>query len=141
MIGIDTNALIDLFKGDVGLRKLLSKIDEKIVEYYHRCKIFVFMGKNEGIPRSILEAMSCGKAIIAASNSGIPEAVIDGKNGFLVENTNSDILAKKIILLLNNDELRINFGIVGRSMIKNEFNWEQFIENLNQNLQILSNDN
>jgi glycosyltransferase involved in cell wall biosynthesis len=49
------------------------------------CDIFVLLSDYEGIPMSVLEAMSCGKAIIASRVGGIPEAL--GEGGILVETT------------------------------------------------------
>ncbi len=103
-----------------------------IFEIYKKSKIFVLMGENEGIPRSILEAMSCGIPVIAASNSGIPDVIINRVNGILVENNNPKILSEKISELLSNSDLRNKIGIEARKTIIEKHNWKDFINNLNQ---------
>ncbi len=105
---------------------------KKIEQYYQNSKIFVFMGKNEGIPRSMLEAMSCGKVVIAAPNSGIPDVIIDSKNGILVKNGEHDLLSNKIINLLSDIELAKKLGTEARSTIEKEHTWSNFITNLNE---------
>ena len=89
------------------------------------------MGKNEGIPRSILEAMSCEKAVIAASNSGIPDVIQHNENGILVDDNNYEKLAKEIISLLQNDQKRKKLGTNARSTIINNFNWNIFVKKMN----------
>jgi len=103
---------------------------DKIIPYYNDSQIFVFMGRNEGIPRSILEAMACGKPVIAAPNSGIPDVIKDGINGFLINNNQPNLLAEKIIMLLNDKKHRENIGLAARKTIEDKFTWESFVEQL-----------
>ena len=103
---------------------------DKIISYYTDSQVFVFMGRNEGIPRSILEAMACGKPVIAAPNSGIPDVIEDGINGFLVNNNQPNLLAEKIITLLNDKKYRENIGQSARKTIEEKFTWELFIEQI-----------
>jgi glycosyltransferase involved in cell wall biosynthesis len=88
------------------------------------------MGRNEGIPRSILEAMACGKPVIAAPNSGIPDVIEDGINGFLVNNNQPNLLAEKIVTLLNDEKYRENIGKSARKTIEEKFSWESFVEQI-----------
>ena len=53
-----------------------------------------------------LEANLHGKPVIAASVGGVPDAVVDGVSGFLIEENNITILKEKILLLMNNKKLR-----------------------------------
>jgi glycosyltransferase involved in cell wall biosynthesis len=47
-------------------------------------------GNTEGLPTAIQEAMACGTAILSTRHAGIPEAVIEGENGFLVDEFDLD---------------------------------------------------
>ena len=102
----------------------------KIQKYYDECSIFVLMGQNEGIPRSILEAMSSGKAVISAPNSGIPDVIKNNLNGILVENGNSEKLSDNIIKLLTDLEFRTKIQIAARKTIEDDFTWGLFINKL-----------
>ncbi len=76
----------------------------------------------EGISNSILEYMSLGKAVIATRGGGTDEVVIDFKNGFLIDPGNEGQLIEKILCLIGNRKLAIEFGDYGRRMIKEKFN-------------------
>ena len=75
----------------------------------------------EGIPRSILEAMSCGKPVITTDWVGTKEAVEDGKNGFLVPIKNSDALAEKMIELIEKPEMAKEMSKNSYEMCKQKF--------------------
>lgn len=69
------------------------------VSFYGNCSVFVLPSYyREGLPRTILEAMSCGRPVITTDWPGCREPVFDGKNGFLVPVQNSDALAEKMSL-------------------------------------------
>lgn len=67
----------------------------------------------ESFPNVLLEAMACGKAIIATNVFGIPEIVEDGREGFLIEPKNSRELKKKIEEFLHHPELAKKMGLCG----------------------------
>lgn len=65
--------------------------------------IFVLPSKNEGVPMSILEAMGHGVPVLATKVGGIPEVIINEKNGFLLERS-PKAFAEKIIYLYDNKD-------------------------------------
>lgn len=67
--------------------------------------IYVLPSYDEGLPMGVLEGMAAGLPVISTPVGGIPEAVIDGQNGFLVAPGDSATLAEKLLLLANNMEL------------------------------------
>lgn len=70
------------------------------VEYYHKCTTFVLPSYyREGLPRTILEAMACGRGVITTDWPGCREPITDGKNGFLVPIKDAASLADKMIAL------------------------------------------
>jgi glycosyltransferase involved in cell wall biosynthesis len=79
----------------------------------------------EGRPRVILEAMACGKSIVATKVGGIKDLIIDGKTGFLVEEGNAQKIAEMINSLLKNKKLREEIGKNAYKFIKNKFTWER----------------
>lgn len=81
-----------------------------VVPYYHDCSVFVLPSYREGTPRSVLEAMSCGRAIITTDAPGCRETVKDGVNGFLVPVKNVDVLVQKMILFIENPILVESMG-------------------------------
>ncbi|MFQ6082771.1 MAG: glycosyltransferase family 4 protein [Candidatus Aminicenantia bacterium] len=91
----------------------------------------------EGISNSIMEYMALGKPVIATNGGGTRELVIDNETGFLININDIDDLANKIILLLENQNLRKKLGQNGKERILSEFALEKMISsyyNLYQSL-------
>lgn len=82
----------------------------------------------DGIPLVLMEALAIGTPSVASKISGIPELVIDGETGFLVEPGNIDQLAEKITVLLNDWNLQERIAKAGRVKIEQEFNIEKNAE-------------
>jgi len=75
----------------------------------------------EGLPKVLIEAAACGRAIVTTDNPGCAEAVIHGVNGFIVPAKNSALLADAIEQLVGNAKLRQSMGKAGRELAENEF--------------------
>ena len=81
------------------------------VEYYKQSSVFVLPSYyREGLPRSILEAMSCGRAVITTDWPGCREPIKDGVNGFLVPVKDSKALAEKMCALIASEKLLKNMA-------------------------------
>lgn len=74
------------------------------------CNVLILPSYNEGLPICILEAMSFGKAIISTKVGGIPEIVIDGENGFLVDPGDAILLERSIENMLEDVTLSYEMG-------------------------------
>jgi predicted SAM-dependent methyltransferase len=79
-------------------------------QLYENCDFVVFPSRYESFGLVPLEAMVYQKPIIAAAAGAIPEVVIDGKSGLLFEPDNEQDLARKILLLINDEPLRKKLG-------------------------------
>jgi glycosyltransferase involved in cell wall biosynthesis len=76
----------------------------------------------EALPMVILEAMACGKAIIASRVGDIPILVKHGKNGFLIDPRDDIALESYIRILCDNKKLRKEMGFFSRKLVEEEFN-------------------
>lgn len=82
-----------------------------IVQEYLNSSVYVMSSIYEGFGLVLTEAMACGLPCISFDcPSGPSEIIKDGEDGFLVETENIEELAQKIILLTENEELRIEMG-------------------------------
>ena len=81
----------------------------------------------EGLPKSLLEAASCGRPIVTTNVPGCREIVHDGDNGFLVEAHNATDLAEALAKLLANPELRQRMGQRGRELVISDFSQERTV--------------
>lgn len=91
--------------------------------YYKSTDICVLPSLNEAFGIVLLEAMSCSKALVASNVGGIPYVVDEGKTGLLSKPGDIEDLAKKIITLLKDKELRDKMGNEGVQRAK-LFKWE-----------------
>jgi glycosyltransferase involved in cell wall biosynthesis len=81
---------------------------------------------HEGLPRSILEAMSMSLPVVATDIRGCREAVVPGKTGFIVPPQDSEKLAQVLAELLSNPDLRQAYGQAGRQRVETEYD-ERFV--------------
>jgi len=75
-------------------------------KYLEDCSIYVLPSNNEGLPMGLIEAMAYQKAVITTPVGGIPELIINGNNGLLVNPGDINELSKAIEKLIINKELR-----------------------------------
>jgi glycosyltransferase involved in cell wall biosynthesis len=80
----------------------------------------VLMSEQEGLPMAIIEALSMGVPVLATPVGGVPEAVINGKNGFLVERT-AEALAEAIQPLLNDPDKLREMSVNARRSFEDHF--------------------
>ena len=80
--------------------------------------IFILPSYNEGLPISLLEAMSYGKPIISTNVGGIPRILKNERNGFIIEPGNKKQLQKAIISYVNDKQLAGTHGAEGLKMVE-----------------------
>ncbi len=78
----------------------------------------------EGLPKVVLEALACGRPVVASHEPGCREAVQDGVDGLLVPVANSVALATAIDSLLRDPDRRRRMGAAGRAKVEAEFGVE-----------------
>jgi glycosyltransferase involved in cell wall biosynthesis len=88
---------------------------------YRNCAFVVVPSLYEGLPTVVLEAMACGKAVVASGVGGIPLLIRHGQNGFLTKPKDSESIAKFFRILLENVNLRENFGANSRKLVEKDF--------------------
>jgi glycosyltransferase involved in cell wall biosynthesis len=89
------------------------------------CDIYTHISFGDGLPLSLLEAMSVGKPIIATPVGGIPEAIENEKNGILVK-PDVDKITGKIEYLIENRELAKKLGENAEKTAEEKFSWENW---------------
>lgn len=95
---------------------------ENIRTYMAQSDCIVLPSYREGLPKTILEAMSIEKPVITTKTAGCIEAVDEGVNGFLVPIKDEEALAQSLKKLLTlTEEERLKLGKNGRIKVLNEF--------------------
>jgi glycosyltransferase involved in cell wall biosynthesis len=90
--------------------------------------IFVLPSYREGMPRSIIEAMSMGLPVVATNIRGCREEVLQEETGLLVPVGKVEPLAKTLLVLINDPYKRGRFGINGLARAKSLFDENKVIE-------------
>ncbi len=90
--------------------------------------IFVMSSVTEGLGTSLLDAMACGKPIVATTAGGMPEVVADGRTGVLVPPRDHTMMADAIIRLLTDPALRAEMGAAGLARVRAKFSAERMVQ-------------
>lgn len=101
---------------------------DEVRPYIAKADIVVLPSYREGTPRSLLEASAMGKPVIATDVVGCREVVEHGRNGLLVPVRDAAALARAIIDLAGDAELRARMGAAGREKMLKEFDEKIVIE-------------
>jgi glycosyltransferase involved in cell wall biosynthesis len=104
--------------------------EEDLPSYYAACDVLVLpsISRLEAFGFVTLEALASGKPVITSDMPGMREVVVDGVDGLLAEPLDPDDIAEKIKTLLEDDELRHQFGANGRLKVEERFTWPRITE-------------
>lgn len=75
----------------------------------------------EGVPKVLIEAAACGRAIVTTDNPGCKDAVIEGETGLIVQVRDAKTLAAALKLLIEQPKLRVSMGGKARALAEKEF--------------------
>ena len=107
--------------------------NDEICSHYARAGIFVFPSlwhEPFGIP--VIEAMAAGLPVVATRGGALPEVVVDGETGILVERGDGEGLAAAIRKLLADPHLRARMGAAGRRRVQQLFTWDHSVARLEE---------
>ena len=128
MLNLDKNIT---FTGAITPEEYKNYLLESLAFVQH--SIVAQNGDSEGTPVAVLEAAAAGLPVIGTIHAGIPDVVIDGETGLLVEEHDVDGMAYNMIKLLDNIQLAKKLGAAGKQRINENFTLEKHI-NIIQNL-------
>jgi glycosyltransferase involved in cell wall biosynthesis len=118
-----------LAAGPLAATTLLVPFEGPVGRYLGVLDGFVLPSYWEGLPIAVLEAMAAGLPVVATAVNGTPEAVQDGRTGYLVPPYDSDGLAEAMARLADNPHAA-DFGRAGRAVVEQRFRMEQMIDNV-----------
>lgn len=110
-----------LAKGAPNIRFLGWVSPEERLEALKRATVFCLPSWKEGLPLSILEAMSAGLPVISTRVGSIPELIEDGVHGYLIEPGDVDALSQYILKIINNSDLALSMGQAGKSLQRSKY--------------------
>ncbi len=89
--------------------------------FIERCHVYVLPSYHEGMPRTVLEAMSMGRPILTTDVPGCRETVLSGENGYLVPKKNAKELAERMVWFIENRDQLERMGQASRRMVEERF--------------------
>lgn len=102
---------------------------DELTTYYNVADVFILTARTvppsvEGFGIVFLEANACEIPVIGSRSGGIPDAIAEGKTGYLIDPDDVDRLTEKAAYLLNNPQVAREMGKRGRQRILDSFTWE-----------------
>lgn len=110
--------------------------DKEVSQWFARANIFAMISREldngdvEGFGIVYLEANSYGVPVVAGNSGGVPDAVIDGETGFLVDPQDKKMVAEAISALVTNPVLAATLGNNGLKRVEAQFRWSHQAETL-----------
>lgn len=115
----------------IGQEELDGWLKEGILEFHGRmadvrpaianCNVYVLPSYREGTPRTVLEAMAMGRAIVTTNAPGCRETVIDGENGFLVPVKSAEALEAAMQRFIDEPTLASRMGLRSRAIAEERY--------------------
>ena len=99
---------------------------------------FVLPSTAEGLPMSILEAQASGVPVFAAPTAGVPELLVNGKTGYLIDSEDADGYAGRIYELLRNPNLYMKVAEQAHAAIVKDYSWRRYVERISDVYQTLT---
>jgi len=114
--------------GGVEVRFVPYQRDPEVVACYNQAAdLYVHPARAESFSLTIVEAMACGKPVVATSVGGIPEVVDDGETGFLVPENDVKAMEERIRTLLEEENLLASMGKRGMEKARQRYDVKEQI--------------
>ena len=111
---------------------------EKVREFLSSVNVYALITGMDLAPLTLKEAQLLKKPVVATNVGGVPEMMMDGKTGFLVDEGDHQEWIEKLSKILNEKDLSENMGKHGKKFVQDTFNWDlgakKFLGILNSNL-------
>lgn len=110
----------DEVKGHLHIHFQLTTEPQKIKAAYRAADIYLHAAAAENFPTTVLEAMACGIPVVATRTGGIPEQVVEGETGHVVESGDALAMADQILKILSDATQQAEMGRAARdAAVKN----------------------
>ncbi|MBI1837695.1 MAG: glycosyltransferase [Flavobacteriia bacterium] len=119
--------LNNIFNGKIQLTSWIKEIDA----FNSGMDILCLTSDNEGTPVSLIEAQAGNLPVISTDVGGVRDIVLDNETGFIVPKNNVEMFTEKLLLLVEDNELRHKMSINGWDFVKNKFHYTTLVENMN----------
>ncbi|MBL4588317.1 glycosyltransferase family 4 protein [Candidatus Babeliales bacterium] len=98
---------------------------EKLASLYQQASLFVLPSLQEGLAMVLIEAMASGLPLLATNRTGAEDIIIDAQQGFIIDSSNSNLLAEKIAWGFENQDELFEMGQKGAIQAK-KYTWDLY---------------
>jgi glycosyltransferase involved in cell wall biosynthesis len=115
--------------GYLGVDKLINFLGLRhdIAELLADSSFLIHTADEEGCPNVVMEAMACGRAVIATDAGDVPSLVEDGKTGFVIRRGDDAMLVERMATLIIDHDLCRRMGEAGRAKAEREFGLDRLV--------------
>lgn len=126
--------LMDTIGASLQMKSIAARVDlpgwidhDDLPRYLNKLRLLVLPSYTEGLPNIMLEAMACGTPVLATPVGAIPDVIIDGKTGFIMESNSPECIAENVMRALEHPDLE---GVAqrARTLVEREFTFERAVE-------------
>lgn len=116
----------------LGLREQVrfAGLQEDVAPFLAALDLYLMSSQFEGLPLALLEAMAAGVPVVATAVGGIPEVVIDGREGMLVPFGDPADLTREVLALLAEPERRRQLAVAARRRVEQDFSVGRMVREL-----------
>jgi glycosyltransferase involved in cell wall biosynthesis len=100
---------------------------DNLPRYLNQLRLLILPSYTEGLPNIMIEAMACGTPVLATPVGAIPDVIIDGKTGFIMENNSPECIAENVIRALSSPDLE-QIAEEGRRFVEENYTFERVVE-------------
>lgn len=108
-----------------------SLLHSEVANHLQNADVFIFPSLGEGLSLAVLEAASCGLPLIVSENSGVNDAMTDGKEGFVVPIQSKEALIEKIKWFIQNPDRIEPMGRAAREMAL-RYTWDAYYQRIDR---------
>jgi glycosyltransferase involved in cell wall biosynthesis len=117
--------------GVAGRVRFLGHLERaELIEAYRACDAYVLPSDYESFGIVLLEAMACGKPVVATRVGGVPDIVSDRQTGLLVPYGDAPALREALASLLRDEGLRRSLGAAARAAVGDRFDWDSIVRRI-----------
>jgi glycosyltransferase involved in cell wall biosynthesis len=103
-----------------------------LLPVYGSFDLFLLSSRREGLPNSILEAMAVGLPVVTTDVAGTAELVVDGQTGYVLPQGDVAGLARAMLAIVGNDQVRQRMGRASRERIEREFSFARRLQRVEE---------
>jgi glycosyltransferase involved in cell wall biosynthesis len=105
---------------------------QEMPRYISVMDVVAHLSLREGLPRTLPQALACGKPVVAFDLDGSAEVCLDGRTGFLIPAEDVGALTRTVVRLLRDRELAGRMGAAGREWVREKFSIETMVRQIDE---------